>query len=296
MNSHTATTDSTAAPSVLITGASTGLGAACALQMDRLGWRVFAGVRSDEAAARIAERARSKNEKSRLLPVTIDVTNPASITAAADEIQAAVAAKGLNALVNNAGIAVSGPLEVVKIERVRQLLEVNVIGQIAVTQAMLPMLRAARGRVVNMGSISGLLATPYLGPYCISKFALEAFSDSLRVELAPWGIAVSLVEPVSIVSDIWDKALVEIERLKAEASPDERALYGEIFEKMDKVTNDCRRLALPVETVTKAVRHALVARRPKTRYLVARPLGKVLLPLLHALPDRMRDWIIRRAL
>ena len=287
-------TDTHNRPAVLITGSSTGLGAACALEMDRLGWRVFAGVRSQEAARRIVERAQNLQKTSRLVPVMIDVTEGDSIEAAAAEIQEAVGRAGLDALVNNAGIAVSGPLEVVKIERIRRQLEVNVVGQIAVTQAMLPMLRAARGRIVNMGSVSGRLAGPYLGPYCASKFAIEAFSDSLRVELAPWGISVSLVEPVSIVSDIWDKALEEIERLKAETSPAGRELYNESFESMAKITNDCVRTALPVEKVTKAVRHALTARRPKTRYLVARPPGKVLFPLFCALPDRVRDWIIRR--
>ena len=283
-------------PAVLITGSSTGLGAACALEMDRLGWRVFAGVRSQEAARRLVEQARNKQKTSRLVPLTIDVTGADSIEAAAAEIREARGPSGLDALVNNAGIAVSGPLEVVKIERIRRQLEVNVVGQIAVTQAMLPMLRAARGRIVNMGSVSGRLAGPYLGPYCASKFALEAISDSLRVELAPWGISVSLIEPVSVVSDIWDKALEEIERKKAETPPAARELYDEVFEKMTKLTNDCVKMALPVEKVTKAVRHALTARRPKTRYLVARPLGKVLLPLFCALPDRMRDWIVRRVI
>ena len=287
-------TDTHNRPAVLITGSSTGLGAAYALEMDRLGWRVFAGVRSQEAARRLVEQARNKKKTSRLVPVTIDVTEGDSIEAAAAEIQEAAGRAGLDALVNNAGIAVSGPFEVVKIERIRRQLEVNVVGQIAVTQAMLPMLRAARGRIVNMGSVSGRLASPYLGPYCMSKFALGSFSDSLRVELAPWGISVSLIEPVSIVSDIWDKALEEIERLKAETPPATRELYDDVFESMAKLTNGCVKMALPVEKVTRAVRHALTARRPKTRYLVARPLGKVLFPLFCALPDRMRDWVIRR--
>ncbi len=286
--------NNSARPSVLITGASSGLGAACALEMDRLGWRVFAGVRSPEAASRIVERAKNENKNSRLAPVTIDVTLCDSIDSAAAELRDQLGAAGLNALVNNAGIAVSGPLEVVAVEHIRRQLEVNVIGQAAVTQAMLPMLRTARGRIVNMGSVSGLAAAPYLGPYCMSKFALEAFSDSLRVELAPWGISVSLIEPMSIDSDIWTKAVADIERLRAETSPAGRELYGEVFDKMTKFTNECQRTALPVKMVTKAVRHALTARRPKTRYLVATPLGKVLFPLFCALPDRVRDWITRR--
>lgn len=281
-------------PSVLITGASSGLGMACALEMDRLGWRVFAGVRSPQAADRIVEQAKKQNENSRLSTLIIDITIPESINNAAAELREQLGAAGLDALVNNAGIAVSGPLEIVHIAQIRRQLEVNVVGQAAVTQAMLPLLRAARGRIVNMGSVSGFVASPYLGAYCMSKYALEAFSDSLRVELAPWGISVSLVEPMSISSDIWDKALADIERLRAETSPAGRELYDEVFDKMLAMTNECQRTALPVTMVVKAVRHALTARRPKTRYFVAGPLGKVLVPLFSNLPDRLRDWLIRR--
>ncbi|MBN2295336.1 MAG: SDR family oxidoreductase [Pirellulales bacterium] len=281
-------------PSVLITGASTGLGAACALEMDRLGWRVYAGVRTQEAGKQLADSARAIGNESRIVPIIIDVTNKESIAAAANTIEQTVGPDGLDALVNNAGIAVSGPLEIVAIERIRHQLEVNLIGQVAVTQAMLPMLRVARGRIVNMGSVSGLVASPFLGPYCMSKFALEAFSDSLRVELAHWGISVSLVEPVSIKSDIWEKAQEDIERLKAEATPEGRELYSDVIEKMSQVISESERTALPVEKVTRAVRHALTARRAKTRYLVSLPLGKLLFPLFRVMPDRMRDWILRR--
>lgn len=279
---------------VLITGSSTGLGAACALEMDRLGWRVFAGVRSQEAAERLVARAAELTSDSRLVPVTIDVTQEESIAAAAAVIEEAVGEAGLDALVNNAGIAVGGPLEIVGIERIRRQLEVNVVGQIAVIQAMLPMLRTARGRIVNMGSVSGRLAGPYVGAYCASKFALGAVTDSLRVELSRWGISVSLIEPASITSDIWDKALKNIEILRAETTLTGQELYADAFETMTRITQECIRTAMPVEKVTKAVRHALTARRPKTRYLVAPPLAKVIFPLICGLPDRVRDWIIRR--
>ncbi len=281
-------------PSVLITGSSTGLGAACALEMDRLGWRVFAGVRTQEAADRLVQQARGLNEESRLVPITIDVTQQNSIAAAATIIGDELADAGLDALINNAGIAVSGPLEVVKIERFRRQLDVNVVGQIAVIQAMLPMLRAARGRIVNMGSVSGRMAGPYLGAYCASKFAIAAVTDSLRVELARWNISVSLIEPASITSDIWDKALQNIEQLRAETKPESLELYEDALASMTRITEECIRTAMPVEKVTKAVRHALTARRPKTRYLVVPPLAKVIFPLICALPDRVRDWIVRR--
>ena len=279
---------------VLITGSSSGLGAACALEMDRLGWRVFAGVRTQEAAERLIERAAELNSDSRLVPVTIDVTQEDSIAAAAAVIKDAVGEVGLDALVNNAGIAVSGPLEIVNIERIRSQFEVNVVGQIAVTQAMLPMLRAARGRIVNMGSVSGRLAVPYVGPYCASKFAIGAITDSLRVELARWDISVSIVEPASIQSEIWNKALGNIAELRAENTPESIELYEDAFETMARITEECIRTAMPVEKVTKAVRHALTARRPKTRYLVTPPLAKIIFPLVCGLPDRVRDWIVRR--
>ena len=281
-------------PTVLITGSSTGLGAACALEMDRLGWRVFAGVRSQEAAGRLVERAREGHNDSRIVPVTIDVTQDDSIMAAVAVVEKSVKEAGLDGLVNNAGIAVAGPLEIVSIERIRRQLEVNVVGQIAVTRAVLPMLRAARGRIVNMGSVSGRLAVPYLGPYCASKFAISALTDSLRVELARWGISVSLVEPASITSRIWDKSLENIEQLRAETTPEGIELYADALESMTRITEECIRTAMPVEKVTKAVRHALCARRPKTRYLLVSPLAKVLFPLICGLPDSVRDWVVRR--
>ena len=264
------------------------------MEMDRLGWRVFAGVRSQDAAGRFVEQAREINENSRIVPVTIDVTQGDSIASAVATVEESVKEAGLDGLVNNAGIAVAGPLEIVSIERIRRQFEVNVVGQIAVTRAVLPMLRAARGRIVNMGSVSGRLAVPYLGPYCASKFAISALTDSLRVELARWDISVSLVEPASITSRIWDKSLENIEQLRAETTPEGIELYADALESMTRITEDCIRTALPVEKVTKAVRHALCARRPKTRYLLVPPLAKVLFPLICSLPDPLRDWVVRR--
>ena len=279
--------------SVLITGSSTGLGAACALEMDRQGWRVFAGVLTPEEAEQLVGQAAELNSDSRLVPVTIDVTQEDSIAAAAAVIEDAVGDVGLHALVNNAGIAVSGPLEIVGVKQIRRQFEVNVVGQIAVTQAMLPMLRTARGRIVNMGSVSGRLAIPYMGPYCASKFAISAITDSLRVELARWGISVSIVEPANITSKIWDKTLGNIAQLKAETTAEGIELYEAAFGSMTRVTQQCIRAAMPVEKVTEVVRHALTARRPKTRYLVAPPAIKAIFPLICGLPDRVRDWIFR---
>jgi NAD(P)-dependent dehydrogenase (short-subunit alcohol dehydrogenase family) len=257
--------------SVAITGASSGIGEACALEMDRLGWRVFAGVRNDEAAQKLRSRA-----SERLLPVKMDVTQPATLAEAAKTIEAALdEGTGLGGLVNNAGIVVPGPLELVPLERLRQQMEVNVIGQVAATQAFLPLLRAGckaglpGGRIVNMGSVSGLLSVPFIGPYAASKYALEAITDALRLELRRWRIAVSIIEPGNIQTPIWDKTKQAADANFGPLQAKIEELYREDTEAFRAVTRHEARNAVPVETVVRAVVHALTARRPKTRY----PLG-----------------------
>ncbi len=277
-------------PAVLITGASTGIGAACALELDRRGFRVFAGVRAEAAGQRLQQQA-----SPRLIPVRVDVTDGPSIAAAAETIRAAVGESGLAGLVNNAGIAVAGPMEMVPLDLLRRQLEVNVVGQVAVIQAMLPLLRTARGRIVNMSSISGITAAPYLGPYSASKHALEAISDSLRVELRRWGISVSLVEPGSVNTPIWEKSRASAEELLERMPAEAESLYGEDFEAARQATARMAQTAMPVERVVRAVVHALTARRPKTRY----PVGvdtRLVAAVWHLLGDRLHDWIMRRAL
>jgi len=275
---------------VLITGASSGIGAACALELDRLGWRVFAGVRSPGDGRRLGDKA-----SGRLAPLQIDVTDSAAIAEAARTLAAAVGPAGLAGLVNNAGIAVAGPWELLPLEEFRRQLEVNVIGQVAVTQAFLPLIRAARGRIVFMGSVSGRVASPYVGPYAASKHALEAISDSLRVELRPWGICVSILEPGSVQTPIWGKARADADRLTRQMSPEGEALYGDQIARMHAATERIAARGMPVERIVRAVVHALSARRPKTRY----PLGgdaRRFLILSKFLPDRLRDWLLCRAL
>src|SRR5688500_3137446 len=182
---------------VVITGASTGIGHACALDLDSHGCHVFAGVRREEDAERL------RSERAFIEPVRIDVTDADSIASARDRVGEAVGAAGLAGLVNNAGIAVPGPLEHLPIDELRRQLEVNLVGQVAVTQAFIPMLRTSRGRIVNIGSIGGRVALPMLGPYAASKHAIEGVSDSLRRELPPWGIEVSVVRPGPIATEIW---------------------------------------------------------------------------------------------
>jgi len=275
-------------PAVLITGASTGIGAACALELDRLGWQVFAGIRDDQSGQRLAEQASPP-----LLPVRIDVTEAASVAAAAKTLGETLGARGLDGLVNNAGVAVPGPLEALPIDTIRHQLEVNVVGQIAVTQAVLPLLRRAAGRIVMMGSVSGLVSTPYLGPYAASKFALEAITDSLRVELRRWKIQVSIVEPGCVGTSIWDKAESTVQHFSETISPEMVQLYGKDIQAIERMTEKLAGLAMPVSRVVRVVVRALTARRPKTRYLVA-PRARLLLPLLPFVTDRFLDWIIRR--
>lgn len=284
------TATSPTSPAVLITGASSGIGAACAVALDRLGWRVFAGVRNEADGRRLAETA-----SPRLRPVLIDVTDEASIAAAARTIGKATGGTGLSGLVNNAGIVVPGPVEAVPMDLVRRQFDVNVIGQVAVTQAMLPLLRTARGRIVNIGSVSGRIASPFLGFYAASKFALEALTDSLRVELRHWDILISIVEPGCVVTPIWAKSQTTADQLLKDVPPDVLELYGRDIETFRATTARLGDRGMPVERVARAVVHALTARRPKSRY----PLGvdtRLSIVLFRFLPERLRDWIVRRSL
>ena len=272
---------------VVITGASTGIGAACALELDRRGFQVFAGVRTDAAAQRLRQQATG-----RLTPVMLDVTDPAGIAEAARTVTAAVGDEGLWGLVNNAGIVVAGPLELIPVEELRRQLEINLIGPVAVTQAMLPLLRTGRGRIVNVGSLNGRLVVPFLGPYCASKFALEAITDALRLELRRWGIAVSVVEPGSVKTPIWDKTEAEADRLAERAGARLDELYGRDLAAFRAMAHRQAEQGMPVQKVVRAVVHALTSRRPKTRY----PLGSQTRWAIFAarfLPDRLRDWVVR---
>jgi NAD(P)-dependent dehydrogenase (short-subunit alcohol dehydrogenase family) len=272
--------------SVVITGASTGIGAACALHLDKLGWRVFAGVRKAVDGEALQGQA-----SDRLTPIFLPVTDADSIAAAAETVATAVGETGLAGLVNNAGIALGGPLEFLPIEDLRRQLEVNVIGQIAVSQAFLPLLRQGRGRVVNMSSISGRIAMPFIGPYAASKFALEALTDSLRVELRPWGIRVSLIEPGPITTPIWEKSLAMADEMVRRLPPRGHELYGPAVTTARRIIARSTRAGIPPEAVARLVAHALTARRPKTRYLVGRGVRLATL-FAQFVPDRLRDWLI----
>ena len=268
--------------SVLITGASSGIGRGCALHMDARGWRVFAGVRSEADAASLRSAG-----SARLTPVLLDVTDAQSIGAARAVVGESIGAAGLKGLVNNAGIAYGGPVEHLDLSELRQAFEVNFFGLIAVTQAFLPLLRKGGGRLVNMSSISGMVASPFLSPYSTSKWALEALSDALRVELDPWGIRVSVIRPGAINTPIWKKGRETAARTLAGAPQELAPLYGNA---MDSWLAGIRPHGISVAHVARCVEHALTSRHPRTRYQVG-PQATIV-DLFRRLPDRLRDAVI----
>lgn len=264
---------------VVITGASTGIGWASALNLDRRGFRVIATVRKEADKASL-EADTSDN----LCVLFLDVTDENGIREAATAVDDIVGEVGLFGLVNNAGIAEPGPLEFLPIDRLRWQMEVNVIGQVAVTQAFLPMLRRAQGRIVNIGSIGGRNVMPFAGAYCASKFALEALTDALRMELQQAGIHVSIIEPASVATPIWSKALDTDLPDAVDAS------YGTLLDNMKHIFANASAEGVASEKVAEVIYQALTTKRPRTRYLVGRMAYLRL--LLQALPDRWRDRII----
>ncbi|MEJ2290639.1 MAG: SDR family NAD(P)-dependent oxidoreductase [Deinococcales bacterium] len=330
-------------PAVLVTGASTGIGRAVATLLARRGFAVFAGVRQQEAAERLAGEGASAQRSSpaggaqgSITPVRFDVTDREGIARAAAEIDERVGERGLHGVVNNAGMVVAGPLEFLPLEDLRLQLEVNVIGQIAVTQAMLPLLRRARqrqldgsrasgpgvadpkpaavgvrspqaggaaagasggadaavrgshGRVVFVGSISGLVASRLLGAYAASKFAIEALGDAFRLELAPWGMQVAIVEPGRVRTPIWDKTL-GAGQARLARMPDEAAeLYDATIRAVAQGVTDVESAGIAPDGVARAVLHALSAPRARTRYRVGFDAHVVAL-LTRLLPDRWLD-------
>lgn len=273
---------------VVVTGASTGIGEACALCLDGLGFAVFAGVRKEADAEALRAKA-----SDRLTPVPLDVTRPQDIEQAVGIVAEAVGDEGMAGLVNNAGIAVGGPLEFLPLDALRRQLDVNLVGQVAVTQAFLPLLRRGHGRIVNVGSLSGVMALPFIGAYSASKFGLEAVSDALRVELRPWGIHVCIIEAGDIETPIWSKSLAAADEMIATLPPQGRAWYGAVLGRLrDRLG---RRRGLPADHVARVVVHALTASRPKTRYVVGRG-ARLKILLWRVLPDGLRDWVIMRRL
>lgn len=275
---------------VVVTGASTGIGEACALRLDRNGWRVFAGVRREADAERVKSRA-----SDRLATLILDVTNQAQIDAARQTVEAAVDDVGLHGLVNNAGISVNGPLEFLTPDDLRRQFEVNVVGQMAMTQAFLSLLRRAGGRIVNVGSIAGRMASPFLGPYGASKHAMEALTDALRQELRPWGLHVAIVEPGAIATEIWQKGLRDAEELERNLPEEAMRLYGKAFNAIRSAAREFEANGIPPDRVAQSIEHALTASKPRTRYVVGFD-ASVQRVLRNVVPDRLRDWLVAQRL
>lgn len=271
---------------VVVTGASSGIGFATAALLARRGYSVYAGVRTEEAASRL------RGCDARIHPVRLDVTDSESIAQAASALPADVILAGV---VNNAGIAVAGPLEHITASELRMQFEINVIGPLAVTQAFLPRLRSARGRAIFVGSISGRFAVPFIAPYSASKFALRALADAMRIELAPAGISVSLIEPGSVKTPIWEKGREANRHLWERLSEEARDAYAGAMQAVVLGAEREERSGIAPETVARAIAHALSARRPRAHYLVGTParLGSMIVTLL---PARVHDRFIRKAM
>jgi NAD(P)-dependent dehydrogenase (short-subunit alcohol dehydrogenase family) len=269
---------------VLVTGASTGIGEATVLHLKTLGFDAIGAVRKDEDAERLEGRG--------VRTMRIDVTDAGQIAAAREELGDAP----LAGLVNNAGIAIAAPLEFLPPDQLRHQLNVNVVGQVAVTQAFLPALRRARGRIVNVSSIGGRVALPLVGAYNTSKFALEGMSDAWRRELRPFGVDVVLIEPGGVKTPIWGKSTESAEGMIDAAPPETRELYGKLIDGVRARTQKiARETGSDPSAVAEAIGTALTADKPRTRYLVGSD-AKLRARMAKVLPDRVMDRMILRAL
>jgi NAD(P)-dependent dehydrogenase (short-subunit alcohol dehydrogenase family) len=283
--------------SVVVTGASTGIGRATALRLAGDGWRVFAGVRKEADGERLVADAAPGT---RLDPLLLDVTDDAGVDKAFGVVEGAVGSAGLAAVVNNAGTAIGGPVEYLPLDVWRDQFAVNVFGQIAVTKAALPLLRRYRGeggsrhgRVVFIGSNSGRQAAPMLGPYSASKFAVEGLADTLRMELAGSGVTVVLIEPGAIKTPIWDKGRTLADRLERELPAEALQRYRGLIDATRGAIDMQDSSGAPPEKAAAVVAKALAAKRPLARYQVGAD-ATVSVLAARLLPDRLRDLAMRK--
>jgi NAD(P)-dependent dehydrogenase (short-subunit alcohol dehydrogenase family) len=270
-------------PSVLVTGAGRGIGKSIVQHLAGRGWDVIAGVRTGADGAAVTAL-----DPRRISPVILDVTDAGHIAALDESLP-----QRLDAVVNNAGVVVSGPMEALTPVDWRKQLEINVIGQLAVTAAVLPRLRDSRGRVAFISSVNGRLSMPLVGAYCASKFALEAAADALRMELRPWGIGVAIVEPAQTDTDMWRTADDMVEQAESALTAEQRDLYARHIAGMKKMIPVSQRMAVPAAKVSAVVERALTARRPRARYVVGAG-NKLQVALMTNLPTSVRDVVLRR--
>jgi NAD(P)-dependent dehydrogenase (short-subunit alcohol dehydrogenase family) len=267
---------------IVITGTSTGIGKACALHLDKVGFKVYAGVRKQADGDNL-----KKDASERLTPIIFDVTDVESIRAAVTIIEKETGGNVFG-LINNAGKGRGGALEVTPVAEIHKLMEVNVIGLMAMTQAFIPMLRKGKGRIINIGSTSSLLAFPGASAYSASKFAVRAITDSLRLELKPFGMSVILVAPGAVESEIWDKGKAYKEKLRKTVKPEIAQLYAPLIKFGDKLNDELKKI--PADEVAKSVAHAFTSKKPKRYYIVgndAKGAAKAA-----KLPKGFLDWII----
>ena len=273
---------------VFITGTSTGIGEATAIHLAEQGFQVFAGVRRPQDGANLESRVAGE-----LSPVIIEITDEASVAAAAGSVAEAVGERGLLGLVNNAGGVVPGPLEFQPLASFRAQLEMNLVGPLAVTQAFLPLIRRGAGRIVNVGSIGGRIALPLHGAYSASKFGMEALSDALRLELREWRIPVSLVDPGPTQSAIFGKTIAAIDAMEAGLGERERELYGEQIAAVRRLVEKSAEDPAPAEVLAKTVARALTSTTPRSRYLAGKS-AKATALIARTLPDRLKDRAVAR--
>ena len=270
----------------VITGSSSGIGEACTLRLAGAGHRVIAGVRRDEDGERLAALHES------IIPVSLDITDQTHIDALVDRLDE-LGITGLDGLVDNAGIVTGGPVEYLPLDAWRTHFEVNVFGQVAVTKALIPALRRGQGRVVFIGSISGRVSTPLVGPYGASKHAIEAIAESLREELRPWKIAVSVVEPGAVKTPIWDKGRTFADQLEAQLPEQAHELYADAIDEIRRGIDNQEKTGVAADRVAAVVERALTCKRPRYRYLVG-PDAKAAGVLERLLPDRAMAFVTRR--
>lgn len=270
----------------VVTGASTGIGAATARELARRGFHVLAGVRRDQDADAIGGPG--------IEPLIIDITNPDHIQALATRVDGDPQGRAVRALVNNAAIQANVPIEVFAIDEWRRMFEVNLFGQVAVTQALLPALLQSKGRVVNISSVGGKVAMATYGPYAATKFALEAVSDSLRRELAPSGVQVVVVEPGAVKTEMLGRAIATAHEMVSAMTPEQSRRYGGLVQAVNTQAMSSTKSGLPAEAAAKVIATAVTARKPRTRYTVGREA--TMIRLVRFLPDRTLDRILAAAL
>jgi NAD(P)-dependent dehydrogenase (short-subunit alcohol dehydrogenase family) len=274
---------SEARKSIVVTGASSGIGHACVTRLLRAGWLVFAGVRKTLDAERLR---REGGEQVR--PIAIDVTDKASIEGAVGEVREQLGGRGLDALVNNAGIGIAAPVEYIADDVLRRQFDVNVFGQIAVTQAFLPLIRAAHGRIVNMGSVGSHLSLPFGGALCASKSAFRSLNDALRLELHPFGIDVVMIEPGAIRTLAVEKTLGDPDAVVGALPPEGVARYGRLLRDFMRRGYERETKGSPPEVVADKVYEALTATRPRPTYLAGKD-ARLFVTIPRLLSDRLLD-------